>query len=403
MQSVRLCIVLLLMFGRGLAEETYPLLLISLDGCRHDYLAHADTPNLDRLAKSGVRASGLVPPFPSKTFPSHYTLVTGLYPDHHGIIDNVIYDPTSGSTFKLSDRVEIHQSKWWQGEPIWVTVQKMGMKSAPFLWPGSEAEIAGYRPTYWEPYDHHMPHAKKVSRILGFFDLPDTERPDFLTLYYPDIDEAGHRHGPNSPEVRLALERIDHSLGQLLAGLESRQLLGRVHIIVVSDHGMTSIDTEHVIILDEYVDLADLTFVRTGELGGLMGSAERLEAIEAKLRGAHPHLQIYRRDGTPSRLHYGSNNRVPPLLLLPDIGWLALTREQATRRKRSGSKGAHGYDGQNPDMHGIFLATGPRIASGTALPSVRAIDLYNLMCKLLGVTAAPNDGGPFLVDTIGLN
>ncbi len=396
------CLALLVVTHR-VEGQTDPLLLISLDGCRHDYLERAQTPTLDRLRGSGLHAAGLQPPFPAKTFPSHYTLVTGLHPAHHGVVDNVIYDPENDATFALYDREELHRSRWWRGEPIWVTVQRAGMKAAPFHWPGSEAEIAGLRPTYWEPYDHHMPHRKKIRKVLSFLDMPPENRPHFITLYFPDIDTAGHRHGPDGAEVVRALEQIDHSLGHLVDGLVSRDLLSRIHILIVSDHGMTSVDSDRTILLDDHIDLSDLSFVRTGVVGGLRAPESRLETLYKTLENAHPRLRVFYREETPEALHYRSNSLIPPLVLLPQLGWQVLSRRSHERRDWTRSKGAHGYDGLNPDMHGIFIATGPRIPDPRSLPVVRAVDVYNLMCELLDVSPASNDGGSFLVDAIAVN
>ncbi|HTN39967.1 MAG TPA: ectonucleotide pyrophosphatase/phosphodiesterase, partial [Asticcacaulis sp.] len=215
------------------------LILISIDGFRADYLKAGITPNLQALADGGASAA-MRPSFPSLTFPNHYTLVTGLRPDHHGIVNNTMRDPQKPDvTFKLSNREAVADEFWWDdAKPLWVTAQAQGVKVATLFWPGSEAVNHGVRPTYWLPYDEAMPDDARVRQVLDWIDLPAAERPGAITLYYSQVDHQGHDFGPGSPEVDTALREVDASIGQLVEGLKTRGLYGKVNIIVVADHGM---------------------------------------------------------------------------------------------------------------------------------------------------------------------
>src|SRR5262245_49259522 len=232
------------------AQATAPLILISLDGWRWDYDARAYTPNLRGFAARGVRAAGLIPSFPSKTFPNHYTLVTGLYPGHHGIVANSIRDPESGRTFTMNTREEVANPMWWGGEPLWNTVRRAGGRSAAFFWPGSEAPIGGTHPDYWMPYNDRQPNEERVDQVLKWLDLPPGERPWLLTLYFNDVDSAGHLYGPNSPQVQSAVQKLDGMLGRLRRGLEDRRIANDVNIVVTSDHGMSETSRRRVIVAD---------------------------------------------------------------------------------------------------------------------------------------------------------
>jgi predicted AlkP superfamily pyrophosphatase or phosphodiesterase len=237
-----LCITLSLILSAGVAAERKDTLkptviLISLDGFRADYLKKYSAPNLGRLAAEGVRARWLIPSFPSLTFPNHYAIATGLYPQDNGIVDNSIYDPVTESSFSMSNDEAVRDGRWWWGEPIWITAEKQGQRAGVYFFPGSEAEIEGVRPTYWKHYDGKVPNSERVDTVLSWLDLPATQRPTFFALYFSDVDTAGHDSGPDSEGVGNAVARVDETVGRLMQGLEERNLYDRINIIVVSDHG----------------------------------------------------------------------------------------------------------------------------------------------------------------------
>ena len=233
------------------------VILLSFDGFRWDYASKYPTPNLRRLMTRGVHARNMIPSFPSKTFPNHYTIVTGLYPGHHGVIANNIFDPPTGRAFATNKREEVRDPMWWGGTPLWTLMEASGRRSAPLFWPGSEASHDGLLPTYWQAYDNNRPGADRIDQLLQWIDLPTAQRPQFLTAYFEDTDESGHVYGPDSTQVRDAIARDDSYLGRLVAGLTQRGLLDRVNIVIVSDHGMASVDDEHVIVADDYVTPED--------------------------------------------------------------------------------------------------------------------------------------------------
>ena len=222
---------LIIVFSHCSYQKESPLILISLDGFRYDYLEKANTPNLDYLVNNGVKAKGLIPVFPSKTFPNHFTTVTGLYTENHGIIANNMYDPEFDASFSMGNQEAVQDGRWWGGEPIWITAEKQGKTSATYFWPGSEAEYEGMRATYWKKYDDRVSNTDRVQQILSWLDLPENERPAFFTLYFSDTDYFGHRYGPDSPEVVKAITHLDSTMGLLLDGLETRNIKDKVNII----------------------------------------------------------------------------------------------------------------------------------------------------------------------------
>jgi predicted AlkP superfamily pyrophosphatase or phosphodiesterase len=377
------------------AAAKLPLLLISIDGFRWDYFDLHPAPNLRRLAQEGVAARALVPIFPSKTFPNHYTIVTGLHADRHGIVDNTMADPELGR-FSLGNRQAVADGRWWGGEPIWVTAERQGVRAATCFWPGSEAEIRGVRPTYWMEFDGALPGEERVRIVLEWLDLPAERRPTLLTLYWSDVDSAAHAKGPESAETAAAVARVDRWMGLLLDGLEQRGLDGRVNLLVTSDHGMAPTPAEQWVTLEDYVDLEGVEI--TGGTPGvfLRPPADRVETIREALDDAHPALEVWRREETPRRWHFRDHPRIPPLVVTVEEGWnVRAEREQASpsgEAPRPPPLGMHGYDPKLRSMHGILIGQGPGLAAGRRVGRVENVHLYELMCRLLGIEPAENEG-----------
>ncbi len=368
------------------------LILISLDGFRWDYMEKADTPNLDRLVANGVKAEGLTPVFPSKTFPNHYSVVTGLYAENHGIVANNMYDPVFGSSFSLGNQEAMQDGRWWGGEPIWVTVEKQGKIAATYFWPGSEAEISGYRPTHYVPYDGSVPNRDRVNQVLTWLDLPEDERPSFLTLYFSDTDSRGHQYGPDSPEVAQAIAHVDSMLGLLLAGLSERNLDDKLNIIVTSDHGMARTSPERVVFLDDYVSLDEVHVVDWTPVVMIRPNEGEEDNVYNSLADKHPNLKVYRKNEVPDRLHFNDHYRIPEIIGIADEGWSITSHSYFERSEHRFSGAAHGYDNRLKSMLGIFIAHGPAFNNGLVVDAFENIHIYNLMASILELEPATNDG-----------
>jgi predicted AlkP superfamily pyrophosphatase or phosphodiesterase len=383
--------------GRGAGDLAPTIILISFDGWRWDYDLKAPAPNLRGLMARGIRAESLIPSFPSKTFPNHYTIVTGLYPGHHGIVANVIRDPRTGRTFRMTNPREVRDPMWWGGEPIWVIAERQRQRTAAMFWVGSEAPIAGIHPRYWRAYDESYPANARVDQVLQWLDLPAADRPTLMTLYFEDTDTAGHDDGPESPAVREAVRRADSYLGRLLRGLEDRRLTDAVNIVVVSDHGMAAVDPSRVIALDDYISLDDVDVVDINPTLGLFPRSGQEEAVYRALSKAHARLSVYRKAQTPERWRYRDHLRIPPIVGVVDEGWQIALRgtvaDVIARRVRP-SGGQHGYDPMLMSMRGLFVAAGPAFKRGATVPAFENVHIYNALAQILGLAPANNDGDP---------
>jgi predicted AlkP superfamily pyrophosphatase or phosphodiesterase len=364
------------------------VILISIDGFRADYVDKIDTPNLHSIIDRGTRAKYMIPSFPAKTFPNHYTIATGLYPGHHGIVANTMYDPERDAWFKIEDRSAVADSRWWGGEPIWVTAEKQGVITAPLCWPGSQAKIEGVTPHYGLDWKDVKKPIEPVDKALSLIDLPVQERPRFITVYFNLVDDAGHDFGPLSPEVKKAVKEVDGAIGELLNGLKDRGIEDRIDVVVVSDHGMGSISPKRVVYLDDYLDLPNTLIVDGSPVLALRPKDGNVQALHDRAKRI-PHAKAYLSSEMPERWHYAGSPRVAPVIVLAEDGWTLSTKDYLAKHPLK--EGNHGFDIDKKDMRAIFLAAGPGFAKAK-LKAFANVDVYSLLCYLLNIAPAANDG-----------
>lgn len=372
------------------------VLLISVDGFGFDYAERFRARNIQRFCSEGASSKSLIPSFPSSTFPNHYTIVTGLYPERHGIVANNFYDPVRHETFRYSEKDKSTDGSWYGGLPLWVVAEQQGMRAASFFWPGSDAEIAGTRPTFYIPYDETVPHERRINQVLEWFRLSESQRPHFVTLYFSAVDTVGHEYGAASAETRRVVQQVDAQFGRLLRGLGA--LPFPVNVFLVSDHGMQDLEPDPVVNLTSFADLRGFQMALNATQVMLYSSDPALiETTLSQLRGKSPRFAVFRRSELPARLHYSSNPRIGDLVVVA-------TRPVQLRRgpppspqataPPSPDRAAHGYDPvQFPLMHGIFCAAGPQIESGVRLESFENIHIFPLITEILGLRIShPMDG-----------
>ncbi|XP_077599311.1 venom phosphodiesterase CdcPDE [Stigmatopora nigra] len=373
-----------------------PLLLVSLDGLRADYLSLWRTliPVLDKLKTCGTSTPYMQAAFPSKTFPNHYTLVTGLYPESNGLIDNVMYDPVMDAVFTLSGP-EKDNPDWYLGQPIWNTARYQGLKSGTFFWPGSDVKINGSYPDIHQPYNGKVPFEERVLTVLKWLQLPEQQRPDFYTLYLEEPDKSGHSFGPVSGGVAQAIKGVDKVIGQLMNGLKQIGLHRCVNIIVVADHGMEEISCDRKENLEALVgDVGDYV-VTEGPMGRIRAknTNTHLDAVGlvANMTCKSPSQKVrpFLKWHLPKRLHYANSRRIEDVNVLVEPKWL-FERRPGSLGFCSG--GQHGYDNDVASMHAMFLAYGPKFVARAEFEPFANIELYNLMCDVLEISPSANNG-----------
>jgi len=388
-------------------DTKYPLILISMDGFRPDYLDRDITPNINYLARNGVRAKFLRPQFPTKTFPNHYSIVTGLFPAHHGIVANRFTDKNFNDSFKIGGPSSSNP-KWWGGEPLWVTAIKQGLVSACYFWVGSDVPIEGILPNKTYKYTQSIPFEARVDTVLSWLDLPpqarqisDPEkdngrRPNFITLYFHEPDYTAHRHGPDAEQTNAKIKVVDNMIGRLWNGLKDRCLEDKINIIMVGDHGMSQTSCERVVYIDKYnVTLNDIQ--SSQQYGGPFMSIDPKSGISAedivnRLHCKSPHLRVFLKKDLPKRLHYSLNRRIGQIILIAEDEWLIGTNASVGYRYCKG--GTHGYDNLDANMRALFVAHGPSFKKGEVVESFQNNELYDMMAGILGLKPAPNDGTP---------
>ena len=367
-------------------EPSTPLILISIDGFRWDYFDKVETPNFDQLIANGSKADGLKTSYPSKTFPNHISIVTGNYPSNHGIISNYFYDADFDEYFYIgAGSTAAQDGKWIDAEPIWVTIEKQAKRAMIMFWPMSDAEIMGIRPSKYYVYNEDPTNLDRMDQILSWLLHTGNARPSFLASYFSVVDSKGHSYGPDGDETIEAIRVVDEAIGHLIDGLEAQNILNEVNIMIVSDHGMTETPDTKVINIADYINLDDVVTVGGGPFMEIRPNEGKLESVYQALQNID-NTQVFKKEDIPDKFNYKNNNRIEPILLLADEHWSIMTPG------RTPIAGSHGYDPDYQSMNGIFIAHGPAFKSGFSGPEIHNIHLYEMMCKILGVVPANNDG-----------
>jgi predicted AlkP superfamily pyrophosphatase or phosphodiesterase len=375
-------------------QAKHYVILVSLDGFRYDYTRKYEARNLAALGSRGASApDGMIPAYPSVTFPNHYTIVTGLYTEHHGIVGNAFYDPARKQVYSYRDPQAEADGTWYGGTPLWVLAEQQGMRAACFFWPGSEADIQGVRPSYYMKYDAKYPNEKRVEQVLAWLQLPPEQRPHFITLYFSDTDSAGHAHGPDSPEEAAAVHEVDTEIGRLEAGLAKMNL--PVDVIVLADHGMIKAEGDWIN-LDQYFDASLLE--KSEESFIYAKSDADAGKIYDSLNGKSDKFRVYRSGHVPESLRFDDNPREGDPVVVATGPYL-LRVSPPTPPAPSAARnpammghgntppvGMHGYDPAHmPEMKAVFYAAGPDIRSGVKLPPFENVNVYPLIAHILGL------------------
>jgi len=385
-----LCTVVLALAGWAVSRDNYTV-IISLDGFRWDYPEAFDTPFLDQMAHEGVKAV-MTPSFPSKTFPNHYTLATGLVPDHHGIISNNFVVRKTGKVYSLGNKEMRNDPQYYGGDPVWLTAKRQGVTTATIFWVGSDVAVDGDHANYWHDYQKEhkeLTYDKRCDEIVRLLSLPEAERPHLVMAYFDDPDAAGHRNGPICRATRQAMEDMDLRLDVLWRRIQMLPIAAQVNFIVTGDHGMTWLDKERQILSTDYLDSAWVESMYN-DFPVLINATRPMyvDSIVNALQGVD-HLRVWRRGQVPAYLNYGNNPNMSDVIVLPDIGWLFGDKEQLKKKDR----GSHGYDNTMSDMWVAFRAMGPDFKRGyERRGTFRNVCIYPLLCHLLCVSPSANDG-----------
>ncbi len=364
-------------------KDTY-VVLVSMDGFRWDYAKHFKLQNLDKIAKEGVHAKSMRPSYPSKTFPNHYAIVTGLYPDHHGIINNEFYDSALNKYFALSTDAK-NDSRFYGGNPIWNVAEQQGVKSASFFWPGSDTDKK--RPGIYKNYDNKIPYGTRIDTVLKWLQLPEKQRPHLITLYFDEPDHTGHSFGPLSKENEKMVRKMDTIMGQLSSKLDQLSIGKQINLIIVSDHGMTDISNDKKVVILDYLKPEWLGYKAViNPIMSIQAKPGYQDSIAKALKKV-PHIKFWKSSEVPKRFHYGTNPRVHDFVIEAKKGYsLAKDKTQDTKG------GTHGYDNRTKDMQAIFYAKGPAFKVDKEVGSFQNVSVYPLIAHILGLQIDEVDG-----------
>ena len=381
--SIRYLLILFIVFSSCEKDQDDPyVLLISFDGFRADYLDWFDTPNMDRFIKNGVRAKGLIPVFVSKTFPNHYSIATGMYAENHGLIGNHFYDAELDENYTLSDRSKVQDPKFYGGEPIWVTAEKQGLKTASYFWVGTEAPIGGIYPSKWKKYEHNFPFEARIDSIVSWFSLPLKERPRFCLLYFHEPDWTGHEAGPRSQETEAVVSHLDSLFGDLISKLEQLPISNNLNIIAVADHGMAEISSDRTVNLSAYTDMSQIIQEGSGPYAFLYSKTKNIiEPAVDQLKKAE-HISVYLKSDIPERFHFKNHHRIKDALIIADEGWYIQNQaisSSSTAGQYVPTGGTHGYDNQLKSMQDLFIAQALVFKKGIVTDPFENFNIYPMI------------------------
>lgn len=383
---------ILLPFSIYAQSQPY-VILISFDGFRWDYSNRGISPNIDIMKKDGVSALSLRPSFPSKTFPNHYAIITGMYPENNGLIANSMHDPYTNEYYKLSDSIQVRNGKWYLGEAFWETAQRNGIISASYFWPGSEISPKYRRPKYFKRYVHTRAYKARVDGIINWLKLPYAERPHFLTLYFSVTDDIGHKFNPDSKEVNGAIIKEDSMLGLLFKKLKKINLYDSTNVILVSDHGMTEINKDRTVNIQSILKDFDVEYQQGGPFMLIQPKPDEVNEVYQLLLKNQNHFNVYTKANIPARFHYSNNPFIPDIIISADLGWSLTTDKSAKYMAKMKTGGNHGWDNNTLDMQGIFFAMGPDFKVGYKTATINNIDIYPLLCKIFNISPRSNIDG----------
>lgn len=370
------------------------VVMVSFDGFAWDLMEKHPAPTFERVAREGVRAERMIPTYPTKTFPTHYSIATGMYAETHGLVGNRFWAPDLNASYALGDRASVEDARFYRGEPIWVTAERQGMVSASFFFVGSEAPVGGVQPTYWRRFDASIPHEERVDQVLAWLAMPEESRPHMITLYFEDVDATAHTWGMDSPETGVAVARVDASLARLVAGIDALPHRDRIDLILVSDHGLMAAPASEV----DPLDMSLFPGVRLAESGPYAslfideGGAARGPALRDSLAALLPLDEVWLRAEVPARLHYSADPRIGDLVVSAAPGRRVLPPDRVARDTYT-----HGWDNATPEMAAIFIARGPQIVVGQRIPAFESVHVYPLIAHILGLEPNPAIDGDLSV------
>lgn len=387
-------VLFILILSLSLFAQAKPyVIMISFDGFRWDYANRGISPNLDEMKNNGVHALSLKPAFPTKTFPNHYSIITGMYPENHGIIFNSFINPFTKEGYRLGDTTSVRECKWYLGEAFWETAERNGIKTASYFWPGSELKNKNRHPSYYKHYEHNLPYKERIDGVIDWLKLPQEKRPHFITIYFHDTDSYGHEYGPNSNEINQSIQRLDSLIKYLYDKLEETEVYNSTNVIVVSDHGMTEISLDKTINIESMLCGYDVLIDGSKPVMMLKPDYEDFDEVMNILKKNEDHYKVYSKNNMPKYFNFDRHPFIYPIILVADIGWSLVSNQWLKSMEDDYSVGNHGYDNNHTDMHGVFIAQGPSFKKGYKIGTVQNVDIYPLLCELFKIEPRSNIDG----------
>ncbi len=389
----KLFFLLLLLINSVYPQSKPYVVLISIDAFRWDYMSRGITPALSEIKENGVSALSLMPAYPSKTFPNHVSIITGMYPENHGIVSNDVNNFFTGERYRMGDTNAVRDSRWYQGEFFWETARRNGIITASYFWPGSELLLEYRRPNYFKQYKKETTDNQKLEQLSGWLALPYEKRPHFITLYFEQVDTKAHDSGPDSPETNETIKQIDGVIKNIRERIQSAGLKDSVNLIVLSDHGMTYVSREKSINIEKLINDSSCRIYGTGPISMVKAPKDKINRVYETLKKNENHFKVYLKKEMPEHFHFSKHPSIGDIIIVADLGWAVIDNRGEERMGYGNKKGDHGYDNYQLDMHGFFVAEGPAFKKNYKTGTLLNIDIYPLLCRIFGIEPRSNIDG----------
>lgn len=385
---------ILLLFINSVYPQSKPyVVLVSIDAFRWDYLSRGITPALSETGNNGVSALSLMPAYPSKTFPNHVSIITGLYPENHGIISNDVNNFFTGEKYRMGDTNAVRESKWYQGEFFWETARRSGIVTASYFWPGSELLLEYRRPNYFKQYKKETTDEQKIEQLSEWLNMPYGKRPHFITLYFEQVDSRAHTFGPDAPETNETIKQIDGVILKIKERIQKAGLKDSLNLIILSDHGMTNVSKEKSINIEKIINDPACRIYGTGPISMIQPPKEKINKIYDELKKKENHYKVYLKKEMPEYFHFSKHPFIGDIIVVADLGWAVIDNRGEERMGYGKKLGDHGYDNFQMDMHGFFVAEGPAFKKNFKTGTLLNVDIYPLLCRIFGIEPRTNIDG----------
>lgn len=369
--------------GSGNIAKTPPtVVILTVDGTRWDAIEGIDS--FARMEKIGFRAKKMRSIFPSQTCPTHASIATGVRPSAHGIMSNQFLDRETGKRFSHEK-----EASWLQAPPLWVLAEKAGLRAAVSEWPVSAGEWDGVKPSDYRPFDWDNTDRQAVDWTLSLLKRREG-RPALIMTWLRACDKAGHDHGPGSSEYREAAVRTGKLLESFREAITAAGLDREIVLLISSDHGMKEVGRE-IDIVPSVLKKGFFPYIAISGPMAMIYTDNRRQhsAVLKSLKKVKDGIEVLPYKEVPAEYSLGDSPRAGDIMVMSPPGSIFAPFKRGAHDRNNGY---HGWLPSDPDMCGVFFASGPGVPVKT-VEEASILDIAPTTLKILGLEIPRNIEG----------